>query len=123
MAQEPIARVTLVEYPCRGRAHDHLLSNSGVVSTSWKWAPVRNSISSFRTLNFRAFAVNKSVAHGYKQRHLHCCLFVYEIHILLELYYVKQSFYTYLSMLCSMQTCGYVSKWQQFISETQRWCC
>ena len=120
MVQESIARVTLVEYPCRGRAHDHLLSNSGVVSTSWKWVPVRNSIYSFRTLNFRALAVNKSVGHGYKQRRLLCCLFVYKIPILLEPFYVKQSFYTYLLMLCSMQTCGFVSKWQQFISETQR---
>jgi hypothetical protein len=59
----------------------------------------------------------------HKQRHLLCCLFVYEVHILLALYYVKQSFYTYVLMLCSMQTCGYVSKWHQFISETQRLCC
>ena len=104
MAQEPIARVTLVEYPCRGRAHDHLLSNSGVVSTSWKWAPGRNSISSHRTLYFLALAINKSVAHTNKQRHLLCCLFVYKIHILLDLCYVKQSFYPYLLMLCSRQT-------------------
>jgi len=92
MAQEPIARVTLVEYPCRGRAHDHLLSNSGVVSTSWKWAPGRSSISSFRTLNFLALAVNKSVVHRYKQRHILCCLFMYKKHIMLERYYVKQLF-------------------------------
>jgi len=119
MAQEPIARVTLVEYPCRGRAHDHLLSNSGVVSTSWKWTPGRNNISSHRTLNFLTLAINKSVAHRHKQRYYLCCLSVYKIHILLELFYVKKSFYTYLLILCSVQSRGYVSKWHQFISETQ----
>jgi hypothetical protein len=39
MAQETIARVTPVEYAYRGRAHDHLLSNRGVVSTAGKWVP------------------------------------------------------------------------------------
>jgi hypothetical protein len=51
MAQETIARVTPVEYPYRGRAHDHLLSNRGAVSTERKWVPERASSAGFRFLN------------------------------------------------------------------------